>query len=158
MSASSYRPTSPTARAAASFVLIGLGLVIGGGLLSAALAPTASYHSSWAVAYVVLVAGVAQGVLGLGQAVLTSGAVSAGVRQAELWCWNLGNAAVIVGTLSDVPVVLYIGCVALIATLVLLLRAIAHAPRSWLLWTMRVVVAVLLVSMPTGIVIQALTH
>lgn len=126
--------------------------------MSAAAAPNSSYHSSWAVAYIVLVAGVAQVLLGVGQAVLTAGEVAAKVRQIELWCWNAGNAAVVAGTLLDVPILLYLGCVALIVTLVLVLRAIAHVPANGMVWTMRIVVAVLLVSMPTGIVIQALTH
>lgn len=151
-------PASSTARAAAPFVVLGTGLVIVGGLVSAAAAPTASYHSSWAVAYIVLVAGVAQALLGLGQAVLTGGTVSAGERRLELWCWNLGNAAVVAGTLLDVPIMLYLGCVGLIVTLVLVLRATAHVPSGRMLWIMRIVVAVLLVSMPTGIVIQAFTH
>lgn len=138
-------------------MLIGTGLVIVGGLVSAAAAPTASYHSSWAVAYIVLVAGVAQAFLGLAQAVLARGSVASTVRQAELWCWNIGNAAVVAGTLLAVPVVLYLGCLPLIATLVLVLRTLAHAPSNWLLWSVRIVVAVLLVSIPTGIVLQSLS-
>ncbi|MFC6705885.1 hypothetical protein [Flexivirga alba] len=158
MSTPGIWPVSSTGRAAAPFVVIGLGLVIVGGFVSAAAAPTASYHSSWAVAYVVLVAGVAQGFIGLGQAVLTEGATSAKVRLAELCCWNAGNALVVAGTLLDVPIVLYLGCLPLIATLMLVLRALAHAPSNWLLWAMRVVVVILLVSMPTGIVLQAVSH
>lgn len=151
-------PRSSAGRAAAPFVVIGLVLVVVGGLVSAAAAPSASYHSSWAVAYVVLVAGVAQGLLGLGQAVLTEGATPFRVRGAELTCWNLGNALVIVGTLLDLPAVLYLGCVPLVATLVLVLWSTAHVRSTWLLWATRVVVVVLLVSIPTGIVIQAATH
>lgn len=158
MSTPDIWPHSPTARAASPFVILGLALVVVGGLVSAAAAPNASYHSSWAVAYIVLVAGAAQGVLGLAQAALTAGEVSGAVRQAELWCWNVGNALVVAGTLTDVPVVLYLGCVPLIITLVLMLRAIVHVPSSWLVWLMRVVVVVLLVSMPTGIVLQAVAH
>lgn len=126
--------------------------------MSAAAAPNSSYLGMWAVAYIVLVAGVAQVLLGLCQAVLTAGDVSAKVRQIELWCWNLGNAAVVAGTLLNVPILLYLGCVALIVVLVLVLRAIAHVPANGVVWTVRIVVAILLVSMPTGIVIQALTH
>ncbi len=158
MSTPGVWPVSSTSRAAAPFVVIGAGLVVAGGLVSAVAAPTASYHSSWAVAYIVLVAGVAQALLGFGQAVLTEGAASARVRLAELCCWNVGNALVIVGTLLDVPIVLYLGCLALILTLVLVLRALAHAASNWLLWAMRIVVVILLVSMPTGIVLQAVSH
>lgn len=103
-------------------------------------------------------AGVAQALLGLGQSMFTHGAVPATVRQVELWCWNIGNAAVIVGTLLDVPVVLYLGCVPLVATLILVLRQLAHAPSNWASWSVRAVVAVLLVSIPTGIVLQAVGH
>lgn len=151
-------PASSTARAATPFVVIGTGLVVVGGLVSAAAAPTASYHSSWAVAYIVLVAGVAQALLGLGQAVLTEGTVSAGERQLELWCWNLGNAAVVAGTLLDVPIMLYVGCVGLIVTLVLVMRALVHVPSNLLVWSVRVVIAVLLISIPTGIVLQGIGH
>ncbi|MGN6413437.1 hypothetical protein [Flexivirga sp.] len=158
MKAPDLWPSSATARAATPFVVIGLALVIAAGLVSAAAAPTASYHSSWAVAYLVLVAGVAQGVLGLGQAVLTAGTVPLGIRWAQLCCWNLGNAAVVAGTLTDVRPLLYLGCLLLVVTVVLLLRTTTHVPSNWLVWTMRAVVIVLLVSVPTGIVLQALTH
>lgn len=150
--------TAPWVRsAAAPFVMIGAACVIGGGLLSAAVAPMASYHSSWAVAYIVLIAGVAQAALGLGQARLTNSAVPTKVLRGELLGWNAGNAAVVAGTLLDVTPVLYLGCLLLIAALVLVLRSIAHAPAGRTLLTMRIIVVVLLVSMPTGIVIQALT-
>lgn len=158
MSTPDIRPKSSVGRAAAPFVVIGLALVIVGGLVSAAAAPTASYHSSWAVAYIVLVAGVAQGLLGLGQAMLTGGTAPVAVRRAQLWCWNLGNAAVVAGTLADVPVLLYLGCVLLVVTLVLVLRATAQVPSGGVLWTVRIIVVVLLVSIPTGIVLQAVTH
>lgn len=83
-------------------MIIGGSCVIGGGLLSAAMAPMTSYHSSWAVAYIVLIAGVAQAALGLGQAGLTDGTVPARVVRGELLRWNAGDAAVVAGTLLDV--------------------------------------------------------
>ena len=158
MSTPDIRPRSSVDRAAAPFVVSGAALVVIGGLVSAAAAPTASYHSSWAVAYIVLVAGVAQILLGLGQAVLTGGSRTPTMRWVQLCCWNIGNALVLAGTLLDVPVLLYLGCVALILTLALVLHAIAHVRSSRLLWTVRAVVAVLLVSIPTGIVLQAVAH
>lgn len=150
--ASSIRP------GAAPFVVLGGACVIGGGLVSAAAAPAASYHSSWAVAYLVLVAGVAQAVLGLAQAALASGGVDARAVRAELVTWNLGNAAVLAGTLLDVPPVLYAGCALLVATLVVVLRAIRQAPSGRWLLTARAVIALLLISMPVGIVLQAIGH
>ena len=52
--------------AAAPFVAIGVLCVIAGGLTAGVTAPAASERSSWASAYLVLVAGVAQVGLGLG--------------------------------------------------------------------------------------------
>lgn len=139
------------------FVLLGGACIVAGGLVSAAAAPTASYLSSWAVAYLVLVAGAAQVVLGLGQARLT-GDLSRRVLQGELLAWNLGNAAVLAGTLLGVAPALYAGCALLVAALVLVLLAIRHARNGWLLTTTRIVVVLLLVSIPVGIVLQAARH
>lgn len=141
--------------AAAPFVAAGAAWVIGGGLVSAAMAPAASYHSSWAVAYIVLVAGVAQAALGLGQAALAGRDLGARTRRTQLVAWNLGNAAVLAGTLLDVAPVLYVGCALLVGTLVLVLHGVRHAAPGRLLLTVRVIVVVLLVSMPVGIVLQA---
>lgn len=140
------------------FVLLGSACVVGGGLLSAAVAPAATYHSSWAVAYIVLIAGVAQAALGVGQTALADSLPTHRVLVAELLCWNLGNAAVVVGTLLDVDAVLYVGCLLLIYTLVLVLRTIRGAAPGRLLTVIRVIVVILLVSIPVGIVMQTLTH
>lgn len=139
------------------FVLLGSACIVGGGLVSAAAAPTASYLSSWAVAYLVLVAGAAQVVLGLGQARLTSD-LTRRVLQAELLAWNLGNAAVLVGTLLGAAPALYAGCALLVAALALVLYAVRRARPGWLLTTTRIIVVLLLVSIPVGIVLQAARH
>ncbi|TAM87041.1 MAG: hypothetical protein EPN43_09760, partial [Jatrophihabitans sp.] len=149
MSAPAIRPLACRPNpAAAPFVALGLACVIGGGLVSAALATDASYHSSWAVAYVVLVAGVAQAALGAGQAILSGGEVAARTRAAELVAWNVGNAAVIIGTLFDVKALLYLGAVLLVATLATVLHAVRQAAPGRLLMGFRVVVVLLLVSIP----------
>lgn len=139
-------------------MLLGVACVIGGGLVSAAAAPAPSYHSSWAVAYIVLVAGAAQVALGLGQSALTEGNVADRTVRAELLGWNLGNAAVVAGTLLDVTPVLYAGCALLVAVLVLVLYAIRHAKPARMLVATRVIVILLLISMPVGIVLEAVKH
>jgi hypothetical protein len=159
MVSSSAAPVGGWARPAARpFVVLGGACVIGGGLVSAAAAPAASYHSSWAVAYIVLVAGVAQAALGLGQAALAGSGLDRRVLRFELAGWNVGNAAVVAGTLLDAAPVLYAGCALLVAALGLVLYAIRDARPGRALVTTRAVVALLLVSMPVGIVLQALTH
>ena len=105
-----------------------------------------------------LVAGVAQVFLGLAQARVSSGSVSRRVLGFELATWNLGNAAVVAGTLLDVAAALYLGCALLITTLVLILVITRHAPRGRVLLATRVVIVLLLISMPIGIVIQGVAH
>lgn len=156
MTASLIRTRQGSRQGVAQFVVAGVVCVIGGGLLSAATAPVASYHSSWAVAYVVLVAGVAQVVLGLAQGALAPDGIPVRVWQAEFGAWNLGNAAVVAGTVLDVPPLLYAGCVLLVTTLALVLTAIRRARPGRLLTTTRLIVVLLLVSMPVGVALQAL--
>lgn len=85
--------------AALPFVTLGVAAIVFGGLFSAATARSASYHSAWFVAYLVLVVGVAQIALGFGQWWLVSKPLGAAVLITELVVFNLGNAGVIVGTL-----------------------------------------------------------
>jgi hypothetical protein len=146
------------ARSAWLFVALGGACIVGGGLLSAASAAAPSYHSSWAVAYLVLVAGVAQVVLGLAQASLAGAHLSRTLLAVELLTWNLGNAEVLAGTLLDIAIALYIGTALLITTLVLVLIVTRHARRPRLLLVTRIIIVVLLISMPIGLVIQAATH
>lgn len=138
-------------------VLAALGAVwiVAGGLVSAAAAPAPSYHSSWAVAYIVLVAGAAQIGLGLGQALLTNHRVPGRVLGVEVVTWNLGSVAVLAGAVLDVVAVLYLGCVLLVATLALALWTTRGGRPPGLLLAYRLVVVVLLVSIPIGVVLQA---
>jgi len=147
--------THPTAR---PFAILGTVAIVGGSLLSAALAPTASYHSSWAVAYIVLVAGVAQVALGVGQTAVTDGRVSVGTVTVQAVLWNLGAIATVAATIGDIPVLLYLASAAQAATIVLFLVATRHGRSGVTLLTLRVLSALLLVSIPTGIVLQAITH
>ncbi len=137
-------------------IVLGAVWIVAGGLVSAASARTASYHTSWAVAYIVLVAGAAQVVLGLGQAVLGVGRSSPRVLGAEYVAWNLGNIAVLAGVLLDIVPVLYVGCALLVYALASAFLTTRHAPQRRLLLAFQVVVGVLLVSIPVGVVLQAL--
>lgn len=144
-------------RSARPFVVMGFACVVGGGLLSAAAAPSPSYFSSWVVAYLVLVGGVAQLAWGIGQATSTTGQVARRVWVFELVGWNLGNAAVIAGTVLNIVGLLYAGTALLVVVLVLVLVTTRNA-HGRLPIALRVVVVVLLVSMPIGIVIHSVAH
>lgn len=107
------------------FLAVGTAAIIFGGLFSAATARGASYHSAWFVAYVVLVVGVAQAALGLGQWRLASMPLSAKVIAGELLVFNLGNVGVITGTLLASPIWVDVGSALLVVAL------------SWFGWSVR---------------------
>lgn len=145
--------------ATAPFTALGISCVVAGGLVAAATAPTPSTHGSWAAAYLVLVAGVAQVTLGWGQAALAPHVPARGRVVAQAGTWNLGNAAVLAGTLTGVLPLVDAGGVVLVVSLALLADAVRGSalqgagPRRWPLYGFRLLVIVLLVSIPTGLVL-----
>lgn len=80
---------------------LGIAAVIAGGLVAAAAAHHPAEHPVWASAYLVLIVGVAQVVFGGGQAWLSERLPSPGWITGEWIVFNLGNAAVIAGTLLE---------------------------------------------------------
>jgi predicted acyltransferase len=149
--------SSPRPRAALPFALIGSGCVVVGGLVAAATAHVPSEHALWAVAYVVLIMGVAQIALGCGQAWLPTRVPSPRALTAQLLGWNAGNAAVLAGTLSGLVPLTDVGGVLLVCTLVLLLRGTRGAEPGWLLRAYRLLVTVLAVSIPIGLILAVVT-
>src|SRR5699024_4635774 len=85
--------------AARIFLATALAALLVAGFTAAAIAHAPTRLLVWMVAYLVLVAGVAQGVLGLGQALLPVRLPSRRWRVAEWILFNLGNVGVIAGTL-----------------------------------------------------------
>lgn len=140
-------------RTAAPFAIIGSVCVVAGGVLAAAVAHAPTEHAVWAVAYLVLVCGVAQLVVGAGQAALHSPGDSSRSRLAELLAWNLGNAGVIAGTVADQLWLTVVGSILLAVSLVVFLVASRGAGRSLLVVIYRVVLVIVLVSIPIGIVL-----
>lgn len=151
-------------------VLGGCGVVIGG-LVAAVTGPLALDMGSWLAAYLVLVCGVGQYAIGTMQMRSRCRHPSAALSWAELTCWNLGNIAVMTGTLTGAAHVLEIGAVLLLITLGIALAAslnigptdpqagerTAHEPRSALLdWTYRGLLVLLLISIPIGVVLAHL--
>lgn len=148
-------------RRTAPFAVLGTGCVVAGGLVAAATAPAPSTHASWAAAYLVLVAGVAQVVLGLGQAALAPHAPSGRQAAVQAGAWNAGNAAVLAGTLTGVLPVVDLGGALLVVGLAAVARPVrGHRPRAgwrWAWYGFQGLVLVLLVSIPTGLVLARLT-
>jgi hypothetical protein len=134
------------------FAVAGAVSVFAGGLLAAAIAaPAPTRHGVWAIAYLVLVSGVSQIVLGAGQALLASKPPGAHWVTVTAVAFNVGNAAVVAGVVTERIVVFDVGSLLLAAALVLFLYGVRRgARRGWLLFTYRLLVALLVVSIPIG--------
>ena len=141
------------------FTVTGVACALAGGLVAAVTAPAPTEHATWAAAYLVLVGGLAQAGLGLGQAMFTT-RTSTPVVAVEVVGWNLGNALVLVGTLLGIVALVDLGGALLLVTLGLLTRGLAPArlrpldgARRWCLYGYRLLMLILLVSIPVGLVL-----
>lgn len=134
------------------FLVVGVAAITFAGLYSAATARSATYHSAWLVAYLVLIVGLAQVALGIGQWWLIPGEQTSVTTFAQLVFFNLGNAGVIVGSLFALPILVDVGSVAIIAALWLFLRMVLNSKR-WgiVMWMYLALAAVLLVSVLIGV-------
>lgn len=145
-------------------ILIGYAAIVAGGLVAAVTGPLGIERGSWLAAYLVLVGGVAQ--LALGWVPGELGRPTSGRwAWAVLVAWNLGNALVILGTLTAVPIGVDAGSLLLTVALVLAIRAVrgAGAPRPGQSTVLRVLgraylglLVLLAVSIPVGIVLAHL--
>jgi len=145
-------------RSAIPFAIIAGISIIAAGFISAATAFSPSYTASWMVAYLILVVGVAQLMLGMGQAYLADRTPSRSLLIAEIVLFNIANIATIAGTLLSWLVVVYIGTALMIVSLALFLWGVRIANRKhiWLLYGFRAIVLILIVSAGIGLVIASL--
>lgn len=145
-------------RSAIPFLTLGGVSVITGGVVSAAAAPAPSYTASWAVAYIVLVAGVAQLVLGFGQAQLAPRQPSRRVVASEAVAFNLAHVAVLLGTIAGAVWVVDIGAGFIVFALALFIWSVrgAGGGNRWLLYGYRVMILIVLITAPIGVVIAHL--
>lgn len=143
------RPTLPA-------VAIGIACVAIGGLLSAVNSVNPTEHGSWAVAYLVLVLGLAQIALALGQSLLSGSPTPRRVLLVEVLTWNAGGALVLLGTLVGPKGLVDAGGILLVVTLALVARSV-RAPGPGPRWhrvLFLALVLVLLVSIPIGLVLS----
>ena len=94
-------------------------LIVAGGAVAAVNSAAPFGHGSWLAAYLVLVGGVSQGVLGAGRLALHAPRPTPALLRAQLVLWNLGSLAVAAGVLADVSPVVTVGSVALLWALAL---------------------------------------
>ncbi|WP_181302125.1 hypothetical protein [Rhodanobacter sp. PCA2] len=129
-------------RVARPFLLTALAASLGAGLVAAAIAHAPTRPLVWMVAYLILVAGVAQGVLGLGQALLPPRPPAARRCIMEWLLFNGGNAGVIAGTLLASPALVALGTALFVAALAAFLLGVRGAGGGWLLQLFRAMLMV----------------
>ncbi|HEX7321884.1 MAG TPA: hypothetical protein VF299_02955 [Mycobacterium sp.] len=134
------------------FAAAGAGSVLAGGLLAAVIAaPAPTRHGVWAVAYLVLVLGVSQIVLGAGEALLAVTPPNTRMVAATAVTFNVANVAILAGIVTSHAGVFDAGALLLIAALVLFLNGVRHSDRrAWPLYAYRSFVGILIVSVPFG--------
>lgn len=145
------------------WLVLGTLSAVAGGLLAGVVAHEPTEKPVWASAYLVLVAGLGEVGLALGRALLAPRPPTSGAVARDFTVFALGNAAVIVGTLVDAVWFVDVGGALLVVALALMVwgvragvEAVERTPRAWvvwLLWLYRVLVVVLLVSIPVGLVL-----
>lgn len=102
-----------------------------GGLVAAVNSAAPFAHGSWLAAYLVLVGGVSQAALGVGQLWLRRPLPSSQVRRAQLLLWNAGGLIVPAGVLAGTTAVVWVGSVALLAALACFAaNAVTARPRA----------------------------
>lgn len=138
--------------AAQAFVVIGTAAIVAGGLISALTARTTVYHSAWVVAYLVLIVGVSQVALGLGQWRLASSPLGARSAIGLLVLFNLGNAGVILGSLTATTIWVDLGSALLIAALIFFGWTVRSGSRTFVWWLYWAFVVMLAVSVVVGLV------
>lgn len=136
----------------APFAIAGSVSVIAGGVLASAIAaPMPTRHGVWAVAYLVLVLGVGQLTLGAGHALLPA---TPETPRGAVWAataFNVAGLAILAGVVTGYVAVFDVGAVLLFGTLVLFLYEVRTAARpGWALNVYRLLIAVLVVSIPIG--------
>ncbi|HEX7380853.1 MAG TPA: hypothetical protein VF265_01735 [Nevskiaceae bacterium] len=145
--------------AAAPFVITGTLAIVAGGLVAAAVAHRPVQPMVWMSAYLVLIVGVAQFAFGTGQAWLTREASLVTLLIAAQWLvFNLGNAGVIVGTLTRSYPLVVAGTILFAVGIALFLVGTRHAHAGSGLYAYRTVLGLIFLSSLVGLALSARTH
>ncbi|MDO5710133.1 MAG: hypothetical protein Q4P32_00120 [Micrococcales bacterium] len=139
------------------FVGVGLAAVVAGGLIAAAIAHAPTEPLVWLVAYLVLVVGVAQAGLGIGQFWLADHLLTPARLWAQFTLYNLGNAGVIAGTLLNLPLLVDAGGVLLAVALIgFIVGSRGAGDLGTLRWLYRILIVLLLISVLIGLLLAQL--
>lgn len=147
----------PAVHGAWLFAGTGAVAIVVAGALSAALAHAPTRAAMWLTAYLVLVVGVAQIGLGVGQARLASRPPKSALLGSQWLLFNGANALVVAGRLLGRPAAVVLGAVVLAVALGLFLRGVRGAGGGWLPWAYRLLVALLACSALVGVGLSLFT-
>lgn len=138
------------------FLVAGVGAVVAGGMIAAASRPAGWERGPWTAAFLVLVVGVGQVGLAIGQSASGRPVIDIRTIVVELVLVNVGASLVIAGTLSSSPVTATIGSVLFAVALVVFARQSCgrRGERGWLLRAYLALLLVLVVSTPIGIALS----
>ncbi|ORW20696.1 hypothetical protein AWC18_11435 [Mycolicibacter nonchromogenicus] len=129
-------------------------IVVGGAIAAAIAAPAPTRHGVWAVAYLVLVLGAGQLVVGAGQALLPVTSPSRREATLSATAFNVSGAAIVLGVVTDHLTVFYAGSALLFAVLAWFLYRVRRSTRrGWAPLAYRLFLAALVVSIPIGMAI-----
>lgn len=130
--------------------------IIGGGALAAAMAHAPSRKLLWAVAYLVLVVGVTQAALGVGQALLATSETARSMRAVEWVMFNLGSTGVVGGTLWSCDLLLQAGTLLFAVALAMFAYATRRARAGWPIHAYRALLVFIGGSAVVGLVLASL--
>ncbi len=136
------------------FAAVGVAAIVAGGLAAAVARPTEWSDGPWVAAYLVLVTGVGQIGLGLGQAALAPPPPARRLT-IQLLLFDGGSLLVVVGTLVTAPAVVTVGGVVLTGALVsFALSGRAPSDQRVLRSCYLGLLAILIVSVPIGLALS----
>lgn len=137
---------------ATPFHIIGISAIILAGMLSAFLAHEPTRHAMWAVAYLILVVGVTQVVIGTAEShysVFKRPAYAISI----LLLYNFGNIAVISGTIAGIAIVIITGSLMVMTAMLGCLLSFGRKPRLALEWAYVLVITIVFLSAPVGVLL-----
>ncbi len=138
------------------FLLTGSIAIVAGGVIAALAAHASTRPVMWLVAYLVLVVGVAQIILGAGQAGLLEALPARRWRTQQWWLFNLGSLGVMAGRLLDVRGLVSIGIALFLVAMLRFFLGMrggkARHGRGWPAWVFHGVLWITTLGALTGLV------
>lgn len=128
--------------------------VVAGGLTAAAVAHAPTQPLVWMSAYLVLVVGLAQAVLGVGQAVLSVQPPPQRLVVAQWIVFNAANVGVVAGTLLGRVSMVAVGTTGFAVALSMFLYGVRNARSGWQTHLFRALVAILGISAVVGMTLS----